>query len=73
MPWIEYYPTPGQARGVQVDLKPDRIGLRYPVEIGLVSDVKATLQALTPLLSRNSDRAFCKIATSDGGLEMVAR
>ena len=35
MPWDEYYPTPGQARGVQVDLKPDRIGLRYPVEVGL--------------------------------------
>ena len=36
MPWFEYYPKPGQARGVQIDMKPDRIGLRYPVEIGLV-------------------------------------
>jgi hypothetical protein len=34
MPWEEYYPKPGQARGVQVDLKPDRLGLHYPVEIG---------------------------------------
>jgi pyruvate dehydrogenase (quinone) len=58
MPWIEYYPTPGQARGVQVDLKPDRIGLRYPVEIGLISDIKATLQALEPMLSRKADRGF---------------
>jgi len=58
MPWIEYYPTPGQARGVQVDLKPDRIGLRYPVEIGLVGDVKATLQGLVPLLQRRLDRGF---------------
>ena len=62
MPWIEYYPTPGQARGVQVDLKPDRIGLRYPVEVGLTSDVKATLQALTPLLSRQTDRGFLQEA-----------
>ena len=58
MPWEEYYPSPGQARGVQVDLKPDRLGLRYPVEVGLTGDVKATLQALLPLLDPKSDRAF---------------
>jgi len=64
MPWEEYYPTPGQARGVQVDLKPDRIGLRYPVEVGLVGDVKATLQALLPLLRRKADRSFLAEAQS---------
>jgi pyruvate dehydrogenase (quinone) len=58
MPWEEYYPKPGQARGVQVDLKPDRLGLRYPVEVGLTGDVKATLQGLMPLLQRRSDRRF---------------
>jgi pyruvate dehydrogenase (quinone)/pyruvate decarboxylase len=58
MPWEEYYPNPGQARAVQVDLKPDRLGLRYPVEIGLVGDVKTTLQGLLPLLRRNADRSF---------------
>jgi pyruvate dehydrogenase (quinone) len=58
MPWEEYYPNPGQARGVQVDLKPDRLGLRYPVEVGLAGDVQATLQALLPLLQRNADRSF---------------
>jgi pyruvate dehydrogenase (quinone) len=58
MPWFEYYPKPGQARGVQVDIKPDRIGLRYPVEVGLASDVKETLRALLPLLLRQSDRSF---------------
>jgi pyruvate dehydrogenase (quinone) len=42
MPWIDSYPKPGQARAAQVDLKADRIGLRYPTEIGLVGDVKAT-------------------------------
>jgi pyruvate dehydrogenase (quinone)/pyruvate decarboxylase len=62
MPWFEYYPTPGQARGVQIDIKADRIGLRYPVEIGLVSDVKATLQGLMPLLSRQGDRGFIQEA-----------
>jgi pyruvate dehydrogenase (quinone) len=58
MPWIDSYPRPGQARAVQVDLNPDRIGLRYPTEIGLVGDVKGTLQALAPLLTRRSDRSF---------------
>lgn len=58
MPWEEYYPRPGQARGVQVDLKPDRLGLRYPVEVGLTGDVKATLQGLLPLLRRKEDRTF---------------
>jgi pyruvate dehydrogenase (quinone) len=58
MPWIDSYPRPGQARAVQVDLNPDRIGLRYPTEIGLVGDVRVTLQALAPLLMRKSDRSF---------------
>ncbi len=58
MPWLDSYPKPGQARGVQVDLKPDRIGLRYPVEVGLVGDCKATLDALQPLLQRKNDRSF---------------
>jgi pyruvate dehydrogenase (quinone)/pyruvate decarboxylase len=58
MPWEEYYPTPGQARGVQIDLKADRIGLRYPVEVGLVADVKASLQAMLPLIQHKDDRAF---------------
>ncbi|MBV9970978.1 MAG: pyruvate oxidase [Xanthobacteraceae bacterium] len=62
MPWLEYYPTPGQARGVQVDLKADRIGLRFPVEVGLTGDVKLTLQALMPMIRRNSERSFIEEA-----------
>jgi pyruvate dehydrogenase (quinone) len=58
MPWIDSYPKPGAARAVQVDLKADRIGLRYPTEIGLIGDVKATLQALVPMLRRKDDRSF---------------
>jgi pyruvate dehydrogenase (quinone) len=58
MPWEEYYPRPGQARGIQIDLKADRIGLRYPVEVGLVADVKATLGAMLPLIRRKGDRSF---------------
>jgi pyruvate dehydrogenase (quinone)/pyruvate oxidase len=57
-PYIEFYPKPGQARAVQIDLDPTRIGLRYPVEVGLVGDSAITLQRLLPLLQRNADRSF---------------
>jgi pyruvate dehydrogenase (quinone)/pyruvate oxidase len=61
-PYIEFYPRPGQARGVQIDLDPTRIGLRYPVEVGLVGDSKSTLQALLPRLDRKEDRSFLEKA-----------
>lgn len=57
-PYIEFLPRPGQARAVQVDLNPARIGLRYPVEVGLVGDSRRTLQALLPLLDQKSNRSF---------------
>jgi pyruvate dehydrogenase (quinone)/pyruvate oxidase len=57
-PYIEFLPDPGQAVGVQIDDKPERIGLRYPVEVGLVGDAKLTLQELIPLVARNDDRSF---------------
>jgi pyruvate dehydrogenase (quinone) len=50
-PYVEYLPKPGQARGIQIDIKPEKIGLRYPVEIGLVGDSKLILSALLPLLN----------------------
>jgi pyruvate dehydrogenase (quinone) len=61
-PYIEYYPKPGQARAVQIDVDPARIGLRHPVEVGLVGDSKRTLQELLPMLQRNEDRQFLKKA-----------
>src|SRR5215216_1415228 len=61
-PYIEFLPKPGSVRGVQIDLDPMRIGLRYPVEVGLVGDSRRTLQALLPLLERKSDRSFLERA-----------
>jgi pyruvate dehydrogenase (quinone) len=61
-PYIEFMPKPGQARGIQVDLDPTRIGLRYPVEVGLAGDSRGTLQALIPLLQRHDDRRFLESA-----------
>src|SRR5687768_6717067 len=57
-PYIEYLPKPDQARGVQIDMDPVRVGLRYPVEVGLVGDSRRTLRALLPLLQPKEDRSF---------------
>jgi pyruvate dehydrogenase (quinone)/pyruvate decarboxylase len=64
MPWVDSYPKPGQARVVQIDINGSRIGLRYPTEVGLVGDVKATLTALIPLLDKKTDRQFLQLAQS---------
>lgn len=61
-PYIEYLPNPGQAVGVQIDDRPERIGLRYPVEMGLVGGARETLRALIPLLSKNRSSDFLKKA-----------
>ena len=54
-PYIDYLPKPGQARGIQIDIKPNNIGLRYPVEIGLVGDSKLVLSELLPLLQQRGE------------------
>ena len=61
-PYIEFMPKPGQARGVQIDRDPKRIGLRYPVEVGLVGDSRNTLRELIPQLQRKEDRKFLQAA-----------
>src|SRR5579872_2545628 len=57
-PYIEYMPKTGDCRCVQIDSSAQRIGLRYPVEVGLVGDSKKTLKMLLPMLKRNSHRRF---------------
>lgn len=61
-PYIEYYPKPGQARCVQIDREAQRVGLRCPVEIGLVGDAKETLRLLNRRLIRKTDRGFLERA-----------
>jgi len=61
-PYIEFYPDPKDAKGVQIDVDPARIGLRYPVDVGLVGDSRATLEALMPRLQRKDDRSFLETA-----------
>ncbi|AWJ85819.1 pyruvate oxidase (plasmid) [Azospirillum sp. TSH58] len=61
-PYIEYYPKPGQARAIQIDIDAARIGLRYPVEAGLVGDCGLALDILTERVRRHEDRSFLKTA-----------
>jgi pyruvate dehydrogenase (quinone)/pyruvate oxidase len=61
-PYPRYLPRPGQAHGVQIDVDHTRLGLRYPVEVGLAGDARATLMALLPLLRRKDDRSFLEKA-----------
>jgi pyruvate dehydrogenase (quinone) len=57
-PYIEYYPKPGEAQIVQIELDPERIGLRCPVDVALVGDSRAVLEALLPKLTHREDRGF---------------
>jgi pyruvate dehydrogenase (quinone) len=64
-PYIEYYPQPGQAKAVQIELDPKRVGLRYPVDVGLVGDSKTVLAELLPLLRKNESSKFLESAQKD--------
>lgn len=57
-PFSDFLPEPGQVRAVQIDIRADKIGIRYPVETGLVGDSKATLEALASLIKQNSNSSF---------------
>jgi pyruvate dehydrogenase (quinone)/pyruvate oxidase len=56
-PYTKHLPEPGKVKVVQVDIEPTRIGNRLPVQVPLVGDVASTVEALLPLLHKNSNRA----------------
>lgn len=58
MPYGEFYPPPGSARAVQIDIDGANNGLRYPTEVNLTGDSRATLTALLPLLEPKSDAGW---------------
>ncbi|PWC35955.1 thiamine pyrophosphate-requiring protein [Azospirillum sp. TSO35-2] len=57
-PYSEFLPKEGQARGVQIDIDPKMLSIRYPMEVNLVGDSAGTLRALIPLLQRKQDRSW---------------
>jgi pyruvate dehydrogenase (quinone) len=54
-PYRQFYPEGNGVRIAQVDLRPENIGRRVPVDLGVVGDVRATLAALLPLLKGKRD------------------
>ena len=57
-PYAEFLPKEGQARCVEIDIKADMIGIRYPADVQLIGDAKETLKALEPHLVRKEDRGW---------------
>ena len=57
-PYSEFLPPEGQARGVQIELDPKLVSIRYPMEVNLIGDSAETLRALIPLLERKEDRSW---------------
>jgi pyruvate dehydrogenase (quinone) len=58
MPYSDFLPEEGKARGVQIDISGKRVGFRFPTEVNLIGDSKETLRALVPLLERKEDRPW---------------
>src|SRR3979490_2979155 len=62
-PYRQFYPRRGGVAIAQVDIRPEQIGRRAPVDLGVVGDVRATLEALVPLLNEKRDRTHLDQAT----------
>jgi pyruvate dehydrogenase (quinone) len=65
-PYRQFYPQ-GTARIAQIDIRPEQLGKRAPITLGLVGDVAATLDALLPLLKEKSDRSHLDKAVAHYG------
>lgn len=57
-PYSQFLPDFDGVRGVQIDLDPNLVGMRFPYEVNLVGDAAATLEQLLPLLERKADRSW---------------
>src|SRR6185437_14089577 len=57
-PYLEFYPKPGKAKTIQIDIAPTRIGLRHPVDVPLIGSCRTVLRALLPLVKKKSDQSF---------------
>jgi pyruvate dehydrogenase (quinone) len=62
-PYRQFYPE--RARIAQIDIRPEALGNRCPLELGLVGDVKETLLALMPRLTQKTDGSHLDNALAD--------
>jgi pyruvate dehydrogenase (quinone) len=58
MPYSDFLPEEGKARGVQIDISGKRVGFRFPTEVNLIGDSAETLKALIPRLERKQERSW---------------
>ncbi len=56
-PYRQFYPH-GAVSIAQIDLRAEQIGRRAPADLGIVGDVRATIEALLPLLVEKQDRSY---------------
>lgn len=54
-PYRQFYPEEKSTRVVQIDIRPEQLGRRTGIDLGVIGDVKATLKALLPLIEPNGD------------------
>src|SRR3954464_15302651 len=57
-PYTEFLPAEGQARGVQIDVEPRNLALRYPAEVPIIGDAAETLTRLLPLLDDHREESW---------------
>ena len=57
-PYSEFLPEEGHARGVQIDIDPSMLSIRYPAEVNLHGDSAETLRLLLPLLEQKTDKSW---------------
>lgn len=57
-PYSEFLPETGHARGVQIDLDPTMLSIRYPMEVALAGDAVGTLRLLIPMLAKKERHAW---------------
>jgi pyruvate dehydrogenase (quinone) len=57
-PWTEFYPAPGQARAVQIDIDGRQLGVRYPIEVPLLGDAAETVRGLLAEVPPQDNRAW---------------
>jgi pyruvate dehydrogenase (quinone) len=62
-PYRQFYPE--DAKIAQVDLRSEALGNRCPLDLGLIGDVKATLEALLPRLTQHTDTSHLDDALAD--------
>ncbi|MET7479391.1 thiamine pyrophosphate-requiring protein [Streptomyces sp. NPDC005648] len=64
-PYTQFLPEFGKARGVQIDIDPHMVGMRYPYEVNLVGDARATLERLIPLIDGERGREWYDLVCSN--------